>query len=142
MSLEALFDQTVDIERESVSRNTKGESSATWAKVVSQLPCAIQALQSVELVEHLKAGRETTARLYCKTDIAAGGGIVGAATTEQTIPLLIEGTQADHNPRHRITHVKNGATTRYSIEGQYDALSKGVFSVLEIARRQDAYWND
>ena len=142
MSLESLFDQTVDIEREVTTVDSKGKRAKTWSKVVSQLPCAIQALNSTEQIEHLKAGRQTTARMYGKTNIAAGGGIVGAGTTETTIPDLIKGLQSDHNSRHRITQVKHGVTTRYGIEGQYDTLKKGVFSVLEIVEREDAYYNN
>lgn len=142
MSLEALFDQTVDIEREVVTVSTKGKRTTAWSTVLSQLPCAIQPLSSTELLEHLKAGRQTSDRMYCKTDITAGGGIVGAGTAETTVPDLIKGTQSDHNPRHRITQIKNGVTTRYGIEGQYDTLKKGIFSVLEIVEREQAWWND
>ncbi len=110
MSLEALFDQTVDIEREVTVVDAKGKRTSTWSKVLSQLPCAIQPLESMERLEHAKMGRDTTGTLFCKTAIATGGGIVGAATTETTVPDLIKGTQSDHNARHRVTHVKNGVT--------------------------------
>lgn len=136
-----LFPHRVSIQRVSFTKGSKGKKTPTFATVVPSLKCRIRPLTSDEKLEHQKLGRETSDKMYCQTKIPAGGGSGASTTSERTIPSLIKGTQADHNKRHRVKLVDNGVTTYYSVDGQYDVNKVGVYTVLDMTEREDAWWN-
>lgn len=137
-----LFPSRVSIQRVSMSKGSKGNPTPTFATVVPSLKCRIRPMDSDEKLEHLKVQRTTTHKLYCQTKIASGGGSGASTTSEKTIPDLIKGTQANHNDRHRICHVDNGVTAYYAVDGQYDVNKVGVYTILDMTEREDAWWNN
>ncbi len=137
-----LFPSRVSIQRVSMSKDSKGNPVPTFATVVPSLKCRIRPLTSEQKLEHQKVARETSHTLYCQTKIATGGGSGSSATSEKTIPDLLKGTQSDHNDRHRICETANGATTYYEVDGQFDVNKVGVYTMLDLIEREDAWWNN
>jgi hypothetical protein len=100
MSLTALLDQTLTLQRQTVTSDASGGSVRTFAAILNKVPCAVTPASAAVVTDYARRDMVVDYTLYTTADIdtlVPGGAALGDRLTDGTIYYLIKDVKKSAN---------------------------------------------
>ena len=100
MSLTALLDQTLTIERQSVTLDASGGSTRSFSAVLSNVPCAVAPASASVVADYARRDMVVDYHVYTTTDLdsAVSGGVkLGDRLTNGSLYYLVKAVKKSAN---------------------------------------------
>lgn len=100
MSLTALLDQTLTLQRQTVSADASGGSVRTFAAILNGVPCAVAPAGASDVADYARRDMIVDYTVYTTADLdtlAPGGVALGDRLTDGTVYYLIKDVKKSAN---------------------------------------------
>ena len=100
MSLTALLDQSLTLERQSVSADSSGGSVRTFSAVMNKVPCAVAPASASVVSDYARRDMIVDYTIYTTTDLdtlVPNGANLGDRLTDGTVYYLIKAVKKSAN---------------------------------------------
>ena len=100
MSLTALLDQTLSIERQTVSADASGGSTRSFSAVLSNVPCAVAPASAKVVADYARRDMIVDHHVYTTSDLdtlVPGGVKLGDRLTDGAVYFLVKAVKKSAN---------------------------------------------